>query len=142
MILSILLWLCFIVMMSGLVWALLMSYDILRASTFNYVAVCFIMVCSMSGAITLDLNGIGPTPKETKEKVYRSTGYTCNVAVIKEKRSWAQIDGDFTKIVYAVTLSDGSSYMLGEKEWNKLYEGDHIPEGMCNNNTQIKNLPN
>ena len=142
MILSILLWLCFIVMLSGLAWSLLMSYDILRASTFNYVAACFIMISSMSGAITLDLNGVGATPKDTKEKVYRSTGLTCNVAVIKEKRSWAEIHGEFTKIVYAVTLSDGSSYMLGKREWNKLYEGDHIPEGMCNDNTQVKSLPN
>ena len=142
MLLSTLLSLCFVVMFISLVWLHLMIYDLVRVSTFNYVATCFIMICSISGAITLDMNGVGMTSKETKNKTYRTSGLACNVFIVKEKRSWAEIHGDFTNFVYAVTLSDGSSFLLGEKEWNNINEGDHIPDGMCNEYTKINNIIN
>lgn len=142
MLLSMLLSLCFVIMFAALVWLMLMVYDLVRVSTFNYVATCFIMICSISGVITLDINGVGITSKETKNKTYRTSGLACNVFTIKEKRSWPEIQGDLTKFVYAVTLSDGNSFLLGEKEWNKLNEGDHIPDGMCNEYTKINNIIN
>lgn len=142
MLLSMLLSLCFIIMFIALVWLMLMVYDLVRVSTFNYVATCFIMICSISGAITLDINGVGISSKETKNKTYRTSGLACNVFTIKEKRTWPEIHRDITKFVYAVTLSDGSSFLLGEKEWNKLNEGDHIPDGMCNEYTKINNIIN
>ena len=108
MLLSMLLSLCFVIMFAALVWLMLMVYDLVRVSTFNYVATCFIMICSISGAITLDINGVGISSKETKNKTYRTSGLACNVFTIKEKRSWPEIQGDLTKFVYVVTLSDGN----------------------------------